>query len=226
MKRNLLYTLLVVLGLSGMAKAQLVNSFGLNVGGTMAEHLWSVHTDAYHVPYYYDDAQKWKYGFNAGIFLECFQSDYLRWQTELQFNQKGGVDVDKTHNNKNLATNTNHICWNNYAKFRYELYSGIPYILLGARLEYVLSQATASAPIARGNFWKLQLTPAVGAGWEFITYGSIKPFIEVIYNPSPRFGPPSYHTLDLAIWNRAIEARVGIRIELQGRKETCPKVYK
>jgi hypothetical protein len=207
-------------------QAQILNSIGVNVGANMSEHLWRVYTDAHHVPYYYDDDQKWKYSWNLGVFAELFQNDFFRWDTELQYNHKGGVDMDKTHKNAALPTTTTHVCWNNYAKFRYELYRGIPYILLGIRLEYVMSTATASPPVARGPFIPIQITPAVGVGWEFITYGMIKPFIEYIYNPSPVIGPPSYHYSDLTLYNKEMELRVGVRVEFNGGKETCPKVYK
>ncbi len=213
--------------LFGAAQAQLLNSIGINVGANMSEHFWHVNTTNVHpIPTYYDDDQKWKYNWNVGVFAELFSNEHLRWDTEFQYNHKGGIDVDKFHNAASRPTTTTHICWNNYAKFRYELYQGIPYILLGLRLEYVMSTATASAPIARGPFVPLQLTPAVGVGWEFITYGMIKPFVEFIYNPSPLIGPPSYHIDDLTLWNREMELRVGIRLEFQSSKESCPKVYK
>jgi hypothetical protein len=229
MKKTALSIVLLISALC--ANAQLINSFGINAGVTMAKHLWKVNQsndingNPMPEPYYYNDPQQWKFGFNAGVFLEMFQNEHIRWQTELQFNQKGGIDVDTYNKKAKHLTNTDHICWNNYAKIRYEIYSGVPYILLGVRLEYVLSQATSSPPVARGPFNKFQITPAAGIGWEFITYGSIKPFVELIYNPSPTFGPPSYHVEDLTLYNRALELRVGIRIEL-ARKETCPRVYK
>jgi hypothetical protein len=212
--------------LSCMMQAQILNSIGINVGANMSEEYWRVHTDAHHVPYYYDDDQRWKYSWNLGIFAELFQNEHFRWDTEIQYNHKGGIDIDKTHKAAALATTNTHLCWNNYLKFRWELYQGTPYVLLGIRIEDVLSTSTASPPIAsQGPFVPIQLTPAVGVGWEFVTYGAIKPFIEYIYNPSPVIGPPSYHNGDLTIWNREMELRVGIRIELQGGKETCPKVY-
>ncbi len=210
----------------GFTNAQLLNSFGFNAGVTMADHIWRVATPSNQlVPYYYDDAQKWVYNYNLAVFAEFFQNDHFRWDSEIQYNHKGSIDVDKTHKNANLKTTTTQLCWNNYLKIRYELYQGVPYLLLGIRLEDVLSTASASPPVERGAFYKLQVTPAAGAGWEFITYGSIKPFVELIYNPSPLIGPPSYHVDNLTLYNRALELRVGIRIELQG-KETCPKVYK
>jgi hypothetical protein len=224
MKKTL--TLISFLFLISYSQAQFLNSFGINVGANMAEHLWRVNTNQHPVPTYYDDDQRWKYNWNLGVFAELGQNEHIRWDTELQYNHKGGIDVDKFHKATPEPTTTTHACWNNYLKFRYELYRGVPYILLGIRLEYVVSTATTSPEVARGPFVPLQITPAVGVGWEFITYGAIKPFVEFIYNPSPVIGPPSYHVLDLTLYNREMELRAGIRIELGGGKETCPKVYK
>jgi hypothetical protein len=223
MKKAILLCLLALTPFFG--KAQFLNGFGINGGLTMAKHLWKVNDKNTDPPAFYaNDGQNWKYGFNAAVFLEFFHSDFVRWQSEIQYNQKGGVEVAKWDNNKKFSTSTPHLCWNNYLKFRYELYAGTPYILAGVRLEYMLSQKSAALPVI-GNFNKFEITPAIGAGWEFVTYGNIKPFIEVIYNPTLQMGPASYHVTDLAIYNRALEARVGFRYEL-ARKETCPTVYK
>jgi hypothetical protein len=210
----------------GCMQAQLLNSFGINGGVTFAKHKWTVKEDANTpLPPYANDAQKWKTSWNAALFLEMFQNEHWRWVSEAQYNHKGSIDVNNPEKGKKLATTTTDLAWNNYLKFRYEIYYGVPYIFAGPRAEYVLSQSTASPEIARGSFHKIQISPAVGIGWEFITFGMIKPFIEGIYNPDLAFGPTAYHTLDLSLWNRAIEARVGLRFELTPA-ETCPRVYK
>jgi hypothetical protein len=223
--KKTLYLILFLLSFD-FANAQLLNSIGINGGATFAKYKWSVRQDPNEpVPYYYSDAQKWKTSWNAAVFLEMFQNEHWRWVSEAQYNNKGGIDVDKAHQNKKLTTKTTDLAWNNYLKFRYEIYYGVPYIFAGPRAEYVLSQGTSSPPIARGSFHKIQISPAAGLGWEFITFGMIKPFIEGIYNPDLAFGPTAYHVRDLSLWNRVIEARVGLRFELQSA-ETCPRVYK
>jgi len=189
----------------------------------MAREIWKVSDNNHIEPYYYNDPQKWRYSWNAAFFLEFLSNDYLRWDSELQYNNKGGIDVDVAHKSKKLDIHPTHLCWNNYLKFRYEIYAGTPYLLVGPRLEYVLQSSTSSPPVARGNFNRLQITPAAGLGWEFTTFGAVKPFVEAIYNPDPTALVPSYHVLDLTLYNQAIELRVGIRIELQGGKESCPK---
>ncbi|MFI5149204.1 MAG: outer membrane beta-barrel protein [Bacteroidia bacterium] len=220
MKRAFAFLSLMVLTLQ--CQSQFFQSIGVNGGLTMAREIWKVDNTS-PSPYYFNDPQKWKYSWNAAVTFEFINSEIWRWDSEIQYNNKGGIDVDKTHNNKKLGINPTHLCWNNYLKYRFDAYQGVPYVFAGPRLEYVLQSSSNSPPVQRGNFNKIQITPAVGAGWEFITYGIVKPFIEAIYNPDPTFMIPSYHVLDLKLYNQAIELRAGIRIEIRSGKETCPR---
>jgi hypothetical protein len=140
--------------------------------------------------------------------------DNVRWVTEIQYNQKGSKD------NQPEATYANqlqYLSWNNYLKFRYEMYRIIPYIMVGPRLEYMLAQGTSSPPIT-GSFLPLHVSLAVGGGLELISYSNFKIFLEGFYNPDIM---PAYVTAPLHINNKAFELRVGLKYEFSGRKETC-----
>ncbi len=218
--------LILFLFFAGLVQAQLINSIGINGGVTFAKYKWTVKDDPkLPTPLYQNDPQKWKTSWNGAIFLEMFQNEHWRWVSEAQYNNKGGIEVAGWDKGKKLGTATPDVAWNNYLKFRYEIYYGVPYIFAGPSLAYTLSQSSASPPIQRGSFRKIQISPVVGVGWEFITFGMIKPFVEALYNPDLAAGPAAYHTLDLSLWNRVIEARVGLRFELTPA-ESCPRVYK
>jgi len=105
-----------------------------------------------------------------------------------------------------------------------ELYSGIPYILIGPRLEYRFKHATASPEIT-GKFNTFQVSPSVGAGWEFMVYSSLKPFVEIHYNPDIKLN--AYKVDPLEIKNRAWEIRVGLKFVFNNSSqgEGCPPVY-
>lgn len=207
--------------LTSTVEAQFVNGIGINGGVTFAKYRWTVKPDSL-IPFYYDNSQKFKTSWNVAVFAEFLSDENWRWDSEIQYNHKGSIDVDKTfgHNYSDAQT---HICWNNYLKYRYEIYYGIPYVFGGVRLEYLFSQSISS-PYVPGAFHKFQVSPAVGAGWEFITYGQLKPFVEALYNPD--IGLDAYAVKPIYIQNRAIEIRVGLRYEFGGGKERCPKVYK
>ncbi len=168
--------------------------------------------------YFYDpnsiSRKKYGFGFNASVFLEFFSHDHVRWVSEIQFNQKGSIDK------RPEATYPNHLqylCWNNYLKLRYEMYSIIPYILIGPRLEYDLTQKTTSPEIT-SKFLKLHVSPAVGAGLEFVSFTNFKFLVEAFYNPDLIM--PAYVRPGLHVQNQNFELRVGLKYEF-GRRERC-----
>lgn len=190
------------------AKAQFVNSIGLTLGGTAANQKF----------YFYDPAaisrKNYVFGLNASIFGEFMSRDYVRWVSEIQYNQKGSIDKQPE---ANYANRLDYLSWNNYLKIRYELYSFIPYILIGPRLEYDLTQGTSS-PTVTGKFLPLHVSAAFGAGGELITYSNWKFFAEAFYNPDAM---PAYVAPGLHIKNKAIELRVGVKYEFGNKRESC-----
>lgn len=206
MKKGILFFLIFLFALQ--SKAQFLNSIGITAG-----------VSAGNQKFYFSDPleiskKKYVVGFNGSVFAEFFSGDYARWVTEIQYNQKGSLDKQPEGNYPNKL---NYICWNNYLKLRYEMYRIIPYILVGPRLEYNLSQGTTS-PVVTGKFLPLHVSAAVGGGVEFISYSSIKFFTEAFYNPDAM---PAYTRPGLNIRNKNIELRVGLKYQFGGRRETC-----
>ena len=191
------------------SKAQLLNSIGITAGVSAGNQKF----------YFSDPAaisnKKYMFGYNGSVFAEFFSGDYARWISEIQYNQKGSIDKQPEANYKNKLQ---YICWNNYLKLRYEMDRIIPYILVGPRLEYALSQGTAS-PAITGKFLPLHVSAAVGAGIEFISYSNIKFFTEAFYNPDAIM--PAYKRSGLGVRNKNIELRIGLKYEFRGRRETC-----
>jgi hypothetical protein len=190
-------------------RAQLLNSIGITAGAS-----YSTQKFLYRDP---DELikKKYKWGFNGSVFAEFFSHDYVRWVSEFQYNQKGSKDkqVDTTYRNR-----LEYISWNNYLKVRYELFSIIPYILIGPRLEYNLKERMQT-PGLNGTFLKLHVSPAIGAGIEFVSYGQIKFFVESFYNPDFPL-QDAYIRPELHIRNINFELRVGLKYEFIS-KESC-----
>lgn len=159
--------------------------------------------------------KKYKWGFNGSVFAEFFSHDYVRWVSEIQYNQKGSKDkqADTTYRNR-----LQYLDWNNYLKIRYELFAIIPYVLIGPRLEYNLTQRMQSPEVTH-RFLKLHVSPAVGAGVEFVSYGQIKFFVEGFYNPDFPI-QDAYIQPELHIRNINFELRVGLKYEFLS-KESC-----
>ena len=204
--RSFLFFFLLSIPLSG--RAQVLNSIGITAG-----------VSAGNQKFHFKDPlaisrKKYEFGFNASVFAEILSYDHVRWVTEIQYNQKGSIDKQPDANYPNRLQ---YLCWNNYLKFRYEMYRIIPYILIGPRLEYNLSQSTTS-PDIMGNFLKLHVSPAVGAGLELVSYNNFKFFVEGFYNPDlimPAYIRPGMHAR-----NKNFELRVGLKYEF-GSRESC-----
>jgi hypothetical protein len=156
---------------------------------------------------------KYIFGFNGSVFAELFEYDYTSVISELQFNQKGTVEKGTSNRNK-----MNYLCFNNFFKIRYDLPSMYPYILMGPRVEYLLSQGISS-PIITDNFRKLHVTASVGAGVEFVGYSRLRFFTEAHFNPDVM---RSYKHSDLAIRAKAFELRVGLKFVFGDKKIPCP----
>ena len=212
MKKFVLSILLVLTFLGG--RAQFLNSIGITGGVSYSNQKFFFRDPSEVVK------KKYKWGFNGSVFAEFFSHDYVRWVSEIQYNQKGSKDKRTYTDPDTTITYRNklqYLTWNNYLKIRYELFSVIPYVLIGPRLEYNLTQRMQS-PEETGRFLKLHVSPAVGAGVEFVSYGQIKFFVESFFNPD--LIHDSYIRPELHIRNKNIELRVGLKYEFLG-KEHC-----
>ena len=203
------------LALHQLCNAQFVNGIGIMGGATFAKQKF------YLLPT--DETLKKKFiiGLNACAFAEFFSNDYLRWQTEIEYNNKGSHD--KT--NGDYKNKLSYLCWNNYLKIHSEFYIGIPYLLIGPKLEYRLSENIQS-PAVTSSFHSLHGSASFGAGWEFIVFSSLKPMAEIHYNPDIKIN--AYQESDLKIKNKAWEVRVGLKYVFSNpsQGEKCPPVYK
>lgn len=203
----------IVLFASLSTHAQFLNSLGITVG-----------VSAMHEKFYFynpDEVIKKKYLFgpNASIFAEFFSHDYIRWVSEIQYNQKGSLD--KQDDSTKYKNRLQYLCWNNYLKLRYEMYRIIPYILIGPRLEYKLTQRIQSPPVT-GQFLKLHVSAAPGAGVEFVSYGNIKFFVEGFYNPDINDG---YAMPELHVKNINWELRVGLKYQFNSPNSCNTPTY-
>ena len=210
MHKKLLFLTLLVLQVYA-AKAQFMQGIGIMGGITVPRQKWWVTTSEG------DNKERHKYiwvRFNGELFAEFINHDYINWRTEFQYSMKGTKHKPTGEKNK-----VSYIAWNNFLKVKVETYRGYPYFLIGPRVEYLLSQATPSIP---NGFSQLHFSWSVGAGFEFITYGQLKPLIEFHYNPDINYAEKA-DLLDVK--NRALELRVGLKYVFEGTK-SCPAVYK
>lgn len=209
--------ILLVSAFCNNVSAQFFQGIGITAGLTKAKQKWFVA-----MPDSSTDIvmKKNRLGFNGSVRAEFINNPNLRWVTEIQYNQKGFKDKKDTVTFKNRF---NYLCWNNFLKLQFETFDGYPYLLLGPRVEYLLSQKVTSPEIT-APFKKFNFSWSAGIGFEKIVFSNFKPFIEIHYNPDTPFYY-AYETSPLDIRNRAWEFRIGV-IFRPGGNDDCPGVIR
>ena len=126
----------------------------------------------------------------AGIFLELSKREDIRWQTELEYANKGAKEMglsniytgDRTgvYSNNKLT----YIQWNNYVKFYNPIFSSAHwYFMAGIRLEYLFRNAATVYPDVVGAFPKFWFSGDLALGYEFPVTKKISVFTEAHWNP-------------------------------------------
>jgi hypothetical protein len=203
-----LFVITLICAITVPASAQFFNGLGITLGVTAANQKFAYKDPSSLV------RKNYVFGMNASLMGEFTSYDYVRWVSEIQFNQKGAVDKREEGN---YANRLNYLSWNNYLKIRYELYSFIPYVLVGPRLDYTLTQAIGSPDVAP-TFLPLHLSLAVGGGAELISYSKWKLFAEAFYVPDVM---PAYAAPNVDVMNKDFELRIGLKYNFHENRENC-----
>jgi hypothetical protein len=164
--------------------------------------------------YYYPQTHISKefFSWGAGIFVELSGRDDIRWQTELEYANKGANEMELVNAYTGDRTGVytpnkfTYIQWNNYAKFYNPIGNAHWYIMPGIRLEYLFKSApTVFIPVS-SNFPQFWFSGDIGLGYEFHLFKKFSAFIEYHWNPD--IIP---HTHDnTRVRNRTLELRAGI----------------
>ena len=170
------------------------------------------------------------FNWGAGAFLELSRSETIRWQTELEYINKGANEMEVVEpysgrRSGNFAANKfTYIQWNNYAKFYNAIGYSHWYVMPGIRLEYLFKQSVSVFTPVSGSFPKFWFSGDIGLGYEFPLFKRYSAFIEYHWNPD--IIP---HTHDnTKVRNRTLELRAGLVMRPRKRRiDDCnAPVYK
>jgi len=209
--------LVALIQLSIVGNAQFFRGAGFFIGGTTSSHRYinrlpvdeqyfahtlpaPSHRSAEYISY------------SVGLLAEFLRYDHIRWQTELEYCTKGAVERPLLFpwpavRGGATANTYKNIEWNNFLKiFGNEGYRGTPYLMLGARLDYNFARSVTAYGAVAGLVPKINLTPDVGIGYEFVSYSKWHFFSEVHYNPDAI----KIHVDPVIFWGRMWELRVGL----------------
>ncbi|MGP8215287.1 MAG: hypothetical protein ACLQQ4_06970 [Bacteroidia bacterium] len=172
--------------------------------------------------------EKYLLAFNGAILAEFFHHPRYRWRTELEYNMMGTTEILNSPSGEKVVNRTNYLSFNNYLKISFAQTKFVPYILVGPRLEYLLSRQAAVYQPEISQFNLLHVTGSVGVGAEAMWKNPLRPFIEVLYNHDIMPSYSSYYADGLLPTNivyRAYELRIGLKYFFDGQtKDACPKV--
>lgn len=219
--------LCILMYLSFEVHAQFVRGVGIFIGVTTSRHRYknlsapdSIYSNKFAAPSHKSaEYVSW----SVGILGEFLKYDHIRWQTELEYCNKGAVEhpfLSPVNSDRGPATANalSYIQWNNYAKiFFNEGYRGTPYWMIGGRLEYNLQRSITIYPTVVGALPKINFSPDVAIGYEFVTYSKFKPFVELHYNPDliPK------KMANMVFNNRTWELRIGIIYRPEKKLDNC-----
>lgn len=167
-------------------------------------------------PYFYngtDYISKERMSWGAGVFLEFYRNSRYRWQTELEYANKGSnerelINPFLVQRSDNFSRNAfTYFQWNNYLKFYNRLgFAGNWYILAGVRLEYLFRKSVGANAMFNDKFRTFWFSGDIGAGTEFPLFKKINWFFEYHWNPDIL-----NHKVESTVFrNRTLEARVGL----------------
>lgn len=188
----------------------------------------TVFVDRYYYPQNHVSKEFINWG--AGIFAEFSTRNDIRWQTELEYANKGAREmeiVDRYMGTRSGSYGLNkytYFQWNNYVKVFNPLGIGQWYWMAGVRLEYLFRKnATVFTPYSNQlkPFW---FSGDIGAGYEMRLLKKFNIFIEGHWNPDVI--PTKID--QVRIRNRTFEVRVGLvyRKRKKGVDDCTAPVYK
>lgn len=173
------------------------------------------------------------FSWGAGIFVELSRNNDVRWQTELEYVNKGAKEMEvldyySTGARSGLYTNNKltYIQWNNYLKFWNPVfYSAHWYFMMGVRLEYLFRRSATVYPDVVAAFPKIWFSGDLGLGYEFPITEKIGAFLEMHWNPD--IIPHKYNG-NTRVRARTFEGRVGLTYRPRKRRiDDCnAPVYK
>jgi hypothetical protein len=213
MKKFILYFLLLT---AAVANAQFIQGLGVFGAGTSSRHDYENNNNPdstfLHLLYPEPHRSAERLSWGAGIVAEMLPFSGFRWQSEIEYINKGAKEANYlvnqyTGEREKRVNKYKYIAWNNFAKFRLETFNFTSSLLIGARLEYMLGSSTPAYSNIAGNFKQLWISPDVGVGFEPYSFRKIKIFTELHYNPDVR---RQYNDNNILASNRTWELRVGI----------------
>ncbi len=236
--QNTIKIILFVL-LPGFTLAQKIKFKGAGIYGAGLTSAHYYKNDLSTVTIQDSNGTKWYYpqthiskefiNWGAGAFAEFSLFRRIRWQTELEYANKGAqemeiVDRMEQRSGSYSPNKYTYIQWNNYAKSYTPLLFGSFYWMAGVRVEYLFKKSTPVFAPYSANLKQFWFSGDLGIGWEIRLTERFYLFTEGHWNPDVISQKQDF----LKIRNRTFELRLGITYRPRKQKvDDCnAPVYK
>jgi hypothetical protein len=204
MKNIILTILTLLICIPSFVQSQILKSYGIKAGAVQASQSFDYSINLSHPVDY-------RWGIDAGGFVELFQHPNLSLLTELHYIQKGyavtlpvttPVFPEGTGEYITFKTRLDYLSIPIMAKVRYETESLTPYIFAGPRFDFLLSQHDNAV-----DYLSTDIGAALGIGVEFSFESSPQVLIEGRFSPSFK---NAYEHPNLTVKNKSFEILVGM----------------
>ncbi len=201
--------LVFVLTLSTSIHAQFLRGCGLKAGIVAANQKWNY---AYSFEHTYD----YKWGLTLGGFIEFLDDDYFSIVVEAQYTQKGmylsipvttETQPDGTGEYITHSPRTDYLSLPLLLKVRYSIPVVTPYIIIGPRLDVLLSKNGDGFDVVIEKFDATDFGLTIGLGMRFSGLLPNDVLTEFRYNPNLN---NSFDNNYLTVRNHSLDFMVGI----------------
>jgi hypothetical protein len=204
MKNIILAILTLLICIPSFAQSQILKSYGIKAGAYRATQTFD-YTRGFSLPTDY------RWGIDAGGFVELFQHSNLSLLAELHYIQKGYAITlpvttpafpEGTGEYNTFKPRLDYLSMPIMAKVRYKTEILTPYIFAGPRFDFLLSQHDNAV-----DYLSTDIGAALGIGVEFSFESSPQYLIEGRFSPSFK---NAYEHPNLTVKNKSFEILVGM----------------
>ncbi len=154
----------------------------------------------------------------GGIVGDFFPGN-VKWRTEFEYSMLGSKEtVSVEGSNQKFRNKLDYIDWNNFLKVQLETYSGFPYLMAGARVEYLFRNKPQAYIPVMNSLSQFHFSWDVAAGFEFMAYGPARLFAEYHFFSDI---PALYNKDNVKVRGITHELRVGIMFRFQNKGDNC-----
>jgi hypothetical protein len=220
---------ILFLSITVFTKAQLLNSFGIKSGMSVANQTWTYKSLGFSM-----DKEN-RRGFYGVVTMDFLKSKYFNFTLDIGYCEKGGKDKimmvspynpEATEGYRIFDTKFSYLSFSPLFKVKYETKHVVPYVLLGWRMDYMAFYRSDFNMVAlEDDFRKTIFGATAGAGIEFKTkHFGIHPEFQYQYDLTKLLDlPVSPTSAGLSVKNKALIFSLGIKYYLNASKESGSK---